>query len=123
MGTNFYWYPPDHKDDEEEPLHIGKRSGAGGGLLSYSFQGHREGVDTKIDSWAKWKACLLSGGHVRDEYDQVIDTQEFIAQVEATTPENRRRQFDWMRDHGYPLGPEGDWLCDDGFSFTYKDFC
>ena len=154
MGTNFFLIlPTEHSFDE---LHIGKRSGAGGGLCSFGLQGHRVGLDGPIITWAQWRRIILSvsripGGTVADEYSEEHDPADFIAEVENTTPENRRRQYDWMRDNGLPVLAEGtlpdlrsradeqgsllragthnvyfdrdpDWLCPDGFSFTFSEF-
>lgn len=133
MGTNFFWETPDG-----EQYHIGKRSGAGGGLCSFSLQGHRD-TDMPVDTWAKWKQIiLLPTSKVVDEYGHEHDPAAFIAEVESTTVENRRRQYDWIRDHQddemrgwYGVIPEGitppantgdEWLCPDGFSFNYREF-
>jgi hypothetical protein len=105
-------------------LHIGKRSGAGGGLCSWSLQGHRDDVDAPVASWAHWRRMiLLRGAEVINEYDEHEDPVGFVAEVEATTVVNRRRQYDWMIDHGFSIDSfDGDWLCGDGFSFTMADF-
>ena len=147
MGTNFYATLPNG-----ETFHIGKRSGAGGGLCSWSLQGIRKGCGAcgrdydsfrePILTWADWKVQLLKDGTVvKDEYGREHAVQDFIAEVESTTVENRRRQYDWMVKHEYEgtwrihhIVPEGEkpdpdepwnsgeWLCPDGFSFTFSDF-
>lgn len=114
MSTNFDWHPGDG-----EVVHIGKRSGAGGGLVGWSFQGYLW-ADTSIRSWARWKACLRVTGIVVDEYGTQHDVEDFIAEVERTTPENRRRQFDMVVAEGGER--DSDWICPDGFSFTWNDF-
>lgn len=81
-----------------------------------------DGFVVTIKSWADWKARLLDGGEVWDEYGERIPTDEFIARVEATDPERRRWQYDWMAEHlpeRVSVQPaEGmDWLDADGFSF------
>lgn len=132
MGTNFFWEP-----DGGDGFHIGKRSGAGNGLCSFSLQGHREFFDGSITTWQQWKNIILMGGTVVDEYGVVQDSLAFIAEVESTTVENRRRQWDYIRTHTKERGwiggciPEGieppldtndEWLCPDGFSFTFREF-
>lgn len=73
-------------------------------------------------SWQEWKARLVADGEVWDEYGKQWDVLEFIDGVEATDPDARRRQFDWMSKHqpartttepAYGM----DWLDPDGFSF------
>lgn len=123
MGTNFYATLTGQ--DEPVSLHIGKRSGAGGGLCSFGLQGHH--LDAPLESWAQWKRLLrLPGVMVSDEYGTEHDVEDFIAEVEATTPENRSRQYDWVQANrhrdGYSFMEFDDWLCPDGFSFTFKDF-
>lgn len=129
MGTNFYWHSP----EDTVVLHIGKRSGAGGGLCSFSLQGHREFLDGPISTWQHWRRIILIGGKVFDEYGTEVDRLDFIADVESTTVENRRRQYDWIVDNPGFMGalPEGvvppadtddEWLCPDGFSFTFREF-
>lgn len=142
MGTNFYWMAPDMQvppepSEAEHALHIGKRSGAGGGLCSFSMQGHREFLDGAITTWDHWKRVILMGGTVVNEYGVVQDPLAFVAEVESTTVENRRRQYDWIRDNPermygmYGVLPEGiapdvdttdEWLCPDGFSFNFREF-
>lgn len=123
MGTNFYWQPT---PNAEEQYHVGKRSGAGNGLLSYGFEGMREGPDGPIDSWQRWKNVILSGGILVDEYGTEWAPRDFFAEVEATTVENRRRQYDWVQEHkdepGYAWHTFDDWLDADGFSFTFLEF-
>jgi hypothetical protein len=137
VSTNYEWHPhPERHDDDPEAceeMHIGKQSGAGGGLLSYSMQGHSDTDFGPLDSWAKWKQVMraLPNSVVVDEYGRTLEVEEFIAKVEETTMANRRRQYDWMVAHGYehmpvgiipPIDYTGDWLCADGFSFTYSEF-
>lgn len=135
MGTNFYWHTSPQHDPTCEQLHVGKQSGAGGGLCSFGLQGHRETDFGPLDSWAKWKQVMraIPGSDIFDEYGRPYTTEGFIALVEKTTPTNRRRQYQWMLDNGYDVWPtildqpppityRGDWLCADGFSFTYSEF-
>lgn len=80
-----------------------------------------------ITSWADWKKQLLSGGEVWDEYDVKLDTESFIASVEATAPEDRRRQYATVRGSYFSpnvgsASPGGDWLDAERFSFTGCEF-
>ena len=128
MSTNFYWYPPSIDPNEiVDGIHIGKRYGAGSGLLGFMFQGLEEGVDTPIDSWARWKNTLIhGGGTIHDEYGVAMPIDEFIVMVENVIPENRRRQYDWVQANKdkpeHAFFAFDDWLCPDGFSFTYREF-
>lgn len=141
MGTNFFWYAPDMQvppvpEEGGHELHIGKRFGAGKGLCGFSFQGHREFLDGAITTWDHWKRIILMGGTVVNEYGVVQDPLAFVAEVESTTVENRRAQYDWVRDREAtpwfngvipegiepPLDTDDEWLCPDGFSFTFREF-
>jgi hypothetical protein len=129
VSTNFYWYPPANDPTSEviEGIHIGKRVGAGGGLIGFMFQGVDD-ADARIDSWERWKNTLLhGGGTIHDEYGSQMPLAEFIDMVENVTPENRRRQYDWVQENkdlpSHSFFKFDDWLCPDGFSFTYREFC
>lgn len=117
MGTNHY-----HRTNlcdccgRYDQRHIGK---------SWSmFQGYRPD-DWASDvpellSWQQWKEHLLSGGTVWDEYGREVPVAEFIADVEAVPLERRRRQTQWIFDHGY--GDEHDWHDSEGYSFCDREF-
>jgi hypothetical protein len=77
-----------------------------------------------ITSWAHWKAAILAEGEVWDEYGTKWDVDRFIADVEATDPDRRRRQYDWVQDDRYHRWTTGDryWLDGDGFSFCDLEF-
>lgn len=123
MGTNFY------AEKRGRTLHVGKRFGAGGGLLGFIFQAHHL-PDGDLDSWAKWRNVLLATRtFVYDEYRGTHDVDAFIAMIENITPENRRRQLDLVIEQGCPTttydDPDkgtSDYLCPDGFCFTYQEF-
>lgn len=79
-------------------------------------------------SWADWRAFLATAGAtIRNEYGEVLTLDEFVAAVEATDPDGRRRQFDAMCE-GWPDevsdGPEvgKTWLDPDGFTFSGREF-
>lgn len=123
MSTNYYahWRPPGASTVVVE-LHICKSLRSFSGLM--------------FDSWAKWRDWLLhqsepsrlsAGGSVEivDEYGDRHDLEQFIAGVEATDPEDRGRQTNWVKAHPYELGTDGgrwDWLDADGFSFHRGEF-
>lgn len=85
-----------------------------------------------VGSWQEWKARLRAGGEVWDSYGERVPTEEFIRDVEATNPEARRWQYDWVRDNQWrsPLHtiisqsprPDAHWLDPDGFTFTGRPF-
>lgn len=119
MGTNYYAaerecpHPCSHCEQQE--WHICKSM--------TSFQGHKVSPWGRIESWTDWKRILgFSGIRIRDEYGHFHEREDFIERVEATEPEDRRRQYEWMRDHGYPTGPGHEWLDADQFSFTFNEF-
>jgi hypothetical protein len=123
MSTNFF------VDTYGQRLHVGKRFGAGNGLLGFCFRAHHL-PDGDLDSWFKWKNCLLAFRvPVHDEYGGLHDIDGFIAMVEKITPANRRRQFDMVTAEGHetstyddPSKGDREYLCPDGFSFTYARF-
>lgn len=135
MGTNYYWR---HNIcsccGRYDELHICKSL--------VSFEGHfaeaeRDETSGKyappaalIVSWSQWRNKLRDGGEVWDEYGLRHDTAEFIAFVEATDPVARRRQYEWCVNHPHivpprridRIGPCGEWLDADGFSFYGGEF-
>lgn len=121
MGTNYY---ATHGSCETcgrfERTHICKSL--------TSFQGHfdwtGDGVPMPwLTSWADWKVFLASDDvdYVVDEYGDKYTVTDFIAMVEATSREARRRQHDWMVAHEPArcgrVAEGCDWLDADGFSF------
>lgn len=81
-------------------------------------------------SWSDWKDLIRKDGEVWDEYGHRQDVDDFIARVEATDPLSRRRQYDWCVNHPQDVprrridrvGPRGEWLDADGFSFYGGEF-
>lgn len=119
MGTNYYVierecpHPCAHCEQQE--WHICKSM--------VSFQGHEVSPWGRIESWADWKRILgFSGVRIRDEYGHFHEREDFIERVEGTETQYRRRQFEWMRDNGYPVGQPHEWLDADEFSFTFSEF-
>lgn len=126
MSTNFYWTPK-YGEPGAPVHHIGKQFGAGRdpetgkGLLGFCFQA-ADGPDGPIDSWVRWRNVISTGGQVwGDNGAGLLDTEDFIAKVEAVTTANRRKQFD-MVAAGTRRENLNDWLDADGFSFTWQEF-
>jgi hypothetical protein len=117
MGTNFY-----HRTmiceccGRYDEAHICKSM--------LNFQGYPDNP-VPIVSWQDWKRAIQTPKtYVYDEYGVQILTDEFIAQVEATDPVVRRRQYDWVIEHGlqYGITTGEEWLDAEGFSFSSRDF-
>lgn len=125
MGTNYYWH---HNECDccgrYDEWHVGKSSG----ILQAITKWHDEEpwLRLVVGTWRQWKLHLRSGGSLWDEYGKQLDVEEFIAQVDAWGQEHRRRQWEWMRDHGRRTStlpnPEVDYLDPDGYSFSTSDF-
>lgn len=125
MGTNYY-HRYAHCDccGRYDERHICKSM--------VTFRGYRPDPDWPdeftgplLASWRQWKRELIDrGGQVWDEYGRQHDLAEFIAAVESTKPEHRRRQCDWVQEHAGDYGTRGDryWLDGDGFSFYDGEF-
>jgi hypothetical protein len=120
MGTNYYSIESECLVcDRCERRHICKNL--------TSFQGFfTEGPDYKdvpwIVSWQDWKDHLRDEAvRVEDEHGRTYEVEDFIAKVEATSPDARRRQYDWMFAHepaqAGPVENGCDWLDADSFSF------
>lgn len=128
MGTNYY-----HRTDicpccsRYEVTHICKSHITFEAIVQWNDDGTMAVV---VSSWAQWKDRLRAGGEVWNEYREIIPTERFIADVEATDPQARRRQYDWLRDerpvwmqpHLDSVSPDGEWLDADGFSFSGREF-
>ena len=112
MGTNYYaeWTPKQARGVTIN-LHICKS------LVGFNGE--------VFPDWSSWKTFLTHGAAnetviIRDEYGGAHEADQFVRDVEATTPENRMRQVRWLIAHGYPL--ERDWLDSEGFSFHNGEF-
>ncbi len=112
MGTNYYadWTPPDAPNITVR-LHVCKS--------------HRMFNGSVFPSWQAWKTFLEHNTRTErvklvDEYGEEILLSMFVARVEATSVEARRRQYDWVVEHGYTT--RWDWLDADGFSFHDGEF-
>lgn len=123
MGTNFFHHTNacEHCGRHDE-RHIGKSF--------RMFQGYRPDPDWPDDptpyltSWQHWKAALLAGGEIWDEYGTRWDAEDFIARVEATEKSLRRRQYDAVAEHAklHGIAVRNDWIDGDGFSFCDLEF-
>lgn len=134
MGTNYTWR---HNICEccgrYDELHICKSF--------HTFRGHFgddwDEVDHRIVrppivvSWKGWVEKLRSGGQIFDEYRRQHDIEEFIAAAEALPRAQRRQHFDYVAANYLPgqcgwrekaVKPDGEWLCEDGFSFYGGEF-
>jgi hypothetical protein len=131
VSTNYYVVidPCPECGRAAEPMHIG----SGSCLRGYFHYPESDDYRPRITTWKEWRAFLLAlppTCHIEDEYGNTHEASEFVEQVEATSPDARRRQFDWEvrheRHHSRPrLGdvvPEGTWLDPDGFSFYGSAF-
>lgn len=121
MGTNYYveWNPNYGNNDSPASLnypqptmrfHICKNLN--------SFQGH------VFNSWSAWSHFLRMNRDklsITDEYGKEHEVPDFIARVEATTREQRSRQFDWVMLHS-TLDRSREWLDAEGFSFYAGEF-
>ena len=121
MGTNYY-----HRTNiceccgRYDERHICKSLVSFEGVVGWT---HGGGWAVTVGSWADWRDRLLAeGGEVWAEEAEHIATDEFIKGVEATDPEHRRRQYEWVADHEpdrIAATPTVDrtWIDADGFSF------
>ncbi len=117
MGTNYYAIqsgcpsPCEHCTIDE--VHIGKSL--------VMFEAHETSPWGAIYSWSDWKRIFATQQvRIRDEYGQSHDVDDFVRRVEATHPEHRRRQYDWVITH---LGTAvDDYLDSDGFSWCRREF-
>lgn len=116
MGTNYYLA---ETPCENACKHCGKATELHIGKSLRMFQAHQGTSFGPLTSWQQWRKAIQAVGLVTDEYRNTYKADEFIALVEAVPMNERRRQYDWMRDHYEVVS---DWLDDDGFSFTWGDF-
>lgn len=126
MGTNYY-----HRTsiceccDRYDEQHIGKSHIMFEAPL-YHDPANPYPPKPAVRSWSEWKERLLAGGEVWDEYGDQHKVEDFIAAVESSSPEARRRQY----DHVKRVRPDMcdfeafdcDWLDADGFSFHAGPF-
>lgn len=147
MGTNYYWTPTNSLGfPSPSSLHIGKISGG----WQFMFQGytpeslkqrwahrpdaHELPSEYTIKSWEQWKALILSGGIVSDEYDHTLRAEDFIEMVELRSPGKlvqgnplpnallALREDPRHRDDPQWHDEERNWLDDRGFCFSIANF-
>lgn len=120
MGTNYY-----HRTDVCPTCHRGTEAHICKSLTMFQTVEEWQDVGPPVQSWQEWKERLRAGGEVWDEYGTRWGVEEFIAAVEETTPDARRRQYDAMAAepfwrHRVEDGTE--FLDPDGFSFSRGEF-
>lgn len=85
-----------------------------------SFQGQM------FNSWSAWRNFLLNQRGqitIRDEYGVVHEVDQFISDVEAIPDDMRRRQYQWVADHGrVDRTDPDDWADPQGYSFHRGEF-
>lgn len=120
MSTNFYLIPPDAPLDTEEDgdaLHIAKFSNG-----AYALQALQASPFGQVSSWQDWRRILTEAPDwtIASEYGVVWGVEEFVADVEATTPAQRadkiwsvRRGLDRVSGRRFP-GPAAAWSTRDG---------
>jgi hypothetical protein len=118
MGTNYYAEFPvcEHCGRGPERLHICKS------MVTFEAHQAEEGLHPELTSWRAYRAWLREGGvQVRDEYGVTHDVETFIAKVELTAEEDRRRQHDWVVANE-PSLLDRYWLDADDFTFSWGEF-
>lgn len=83
-----------------------------------------------IASWSDWRAVLLGEkpgpkiSGIVDEYGSQHEIAEFIARIDATEKEDRRRQYDAVQHYigAFPPDTSNYWLDPDGYSFYGGEF-
>ncbi len=104
-------------------LHICKSLRIFRGYRHVDFEVHHTPeLGDELLSWEQWKGALRAPSvQVRDEYGRDVDTERFIADVEAVPVERRRHHYDVMMSE-YPEHGGDEWLDADGFSFCGREF-
>lgn len=114
MGTNYYAHNKKTtceccgRADDMDILHIGKSSIG----WTFSFQGFDEKYhQPKIKSLKDWKIFLSDPDiFIQNEYGDKISNNDFFEVVNS-------KQNDDNQNHA-KLYPEGNWVDEDGYSFT-----
>lgn len=127
MGTNYY-----HRSNiceccgRFDEQHICKSMTMFNGVVRWLDE-KPYGFVVTVPSWQDWKARLVAGGEVWDEYGERWDTDQFIERVEVTDADDRGSQHAWIVRNRPELASDGpedsrDWLDADGFSFHGGEF-
>jgi hypothetical protein len=124
MGTNYYVAKNlcDCCKRYDEEYHIGKSSGG----WAFTFQGY------KYDGLVSWKYYkeFLQDKIIMNEYGERIDYDWFVHFIETVkspsyvNPDNGNKNHlhnDAARKSGY-FNPEHDWVDEDGYSFSDREF-
>jgi hypothetical protein len=124
MGTNYYVAKNlcDCCKRHDEEYHIGKSSGG----WAFTFQGY------KYDGLVSWKYYkeFLQDKIIMNEYGERIDYDWFVHFIETVkspsyvNPDNGNKNHlhnDAARKSGY-FNPEHDWVDEDGYSFSDREF-
>ena len=125
MGTNYYWTenPCPHCGRGDNQLHIGKKSAG----WRFSLRAHSD-HQPPLRSWAAWKLALAAGV-VRNEYDEPLPADVFVAMVEASRDEKRNhipyclngREQDQLYIHAQMARGDA-WQDEEGWSFGEGEF-
>lgn len=124
MGTNYYFdYNICDCCGRYDTLHVGKN---GTMLRAHMTDPYGDDPPTpvgEIRGWADWKQLFARvDGVARDEYGDPISIESLIGRFEATTPAQRRRQYDALVELPYTFDVRYDWLDADGFSVSAREF-
>lgn len=122
MSTNYYLVEPGTVYSPDESIHIGKTAGD-----MVMLQSCEDRMDSRVTSWAQWKAAIRAIGEVWNEYGVPMDAETFIGWIEDASEAGRRRQYDWVQEHAetdpYTASIRDTyWLDEDGFTFTSGEF-
>lgn len=90
MSTNFYAQRKAktcehcHRTDQDQIFHIGKRSAAGMGRISWAWRIHR--FEDGMGSPGEWKQLLSKFADdwvIKDEYGQPVTAADLLKQIEG----------------------------------------
>jgi hypothetical protein len=118
MGTNYYAVVPECPNacahcEQVTEVHICKSM--------TMFEAHETTPWGPVEKWQDWIDIFARHAPViRDEYGTEWDDIEFCAAVDATSKQERRRQYDWVQEFGWDK--EKDYLDDEGFSWHRGEF-
>jgi hypothetical protein len=123
MGTNYYLeYNHCKKCNRLDEIHIGKKSYG----WSFGFHGVKkddvEDEREEIKSWQDWKKKIQEKGCIiRNEYNETVSAKEFIKIVE-TSKKNKSNlnHYIEMKKEGFKM--RGEWLDEEGYSFSEGEF-
>lgn len=129
MGTNYYVVSNccDKCNRYDEEYHIGKSSYG----WAFSFRGYRS---ERLVSWAAWKE-FLKNKIIMNEYGERIDYDWFVQYIENekapayVNSQNGHKNLIHNEQGRKPnsngwswYNPEYDWDCEQGYSFSSREF-